>query len=134
VRGKAAPSDGVGGDVARPAGRACGESRQCFALACHLGLAYPTFMSSRTQLSAKGQIVIPKRLRDAHDWQPGTAFEVIDRPDGVLLRPTTPMAKRLTLAEFRALLPRHQGPAVPLEDMEAAIDAERAARWANGKS
>ncbi|WP_310498031.1 AbrB/MazE/SpoVT family DNA-binding domain-containing protein [Sandarakinorhabdus sp.] len=86
-------------------------------------------MNAYTQLSAKGQIVIPKPVRDAHDWRPGMAFEVIDRPDGILLRPTTASAKQLTLAEFRALLPVHQGPAVSITNMDAAIDAERGEHW-----
>jgi AbrB family looped-hinge helix DNA binding protein len=91
-------------------------------------------MPPQTHLSAKGQIVIPKQVRDAHDWHPGTAFEVIDRPDGILLRPTATVAKRLSLAEFRSLLPRHQGPAVTVEEMDTAIDAERAARWQRTRS
>ncbi|MDO9490357.1 MAG: AbrB/MazE/SpoVT family DNA-binding domain-containing protein [Sphingomonadaceae bacterium] len=44
-------------------------------------------MNAETRLSAKGQIVIPKDVRDSKRWTAGTAFEVIERPDGVLLRP-----------------------------------------------
>ena len=91
-------------------------------------------MPPQTHLSAKGQIVIPKQVRDAHNWHPGTAFEVIDRPDGILLRPTATAARRLSLAEFRSLLPRHQGPAVTIEEMDAAIDTELAARWRSAQS
>ena len=40
-----------------------------------------------TKLSAKGQIVLPKRVRDAHGWAPGVEFVVEDTAAGVLLRP-----------------------------------------------
>lgn len=85
------------------------------------GKTYLTAMNAHTQLSAKGQIVIPKQVRDAHDWLPGTAFEVIDRPDGVLLRPTSRPLSRLSLADFNAAVPPHEGPPLTLEEMDAAV-------------
>ena len=42
-----------------------------------------------TVLSSKGQIIIPKALRVARRWGPGTQLEVHDTPEGVLLRPAT---------------------------------------------
>lgn len=39
------------------------------------------------KLSSKGQLVIPKSVRDAFDWKRGTEFRVEPLPDGVLLRP-----------------------------------------------
>lgn len=85
-----------------------------------------TAMSETTTLSAKGQIVIPKGVRDAHDWQPGTGFEVIDRPDGVLLRPLRIAVPRLSLAAFRAAVAPHEGPVVTLAEMDAAVAAAAA--------
>ena len=41
-----------------------------------------------TRLSTKGQIILPKALRDAHAWAPGTEFIVEETLDGVVLRPT----------------------------------------------
>jgi len=38
-----------------------------------------------TKLSSKGQITIPKWLRDAYRWETGLEFVVIDTGDGVLL-------------------------------------------------
>jgi AbrB family looped-hinge helix DNA binding protein len=40
-----------------------------------------------TRLSTKGQILLPKSIRVARDWRPGTAFTVEETGDGVLLRP-----------------------------------------------
>lgn len=80
-----------------------------------------------TSLSSKGQVVLPLRLRSAHGWKPGTAFEVRDMPEGVLL---TPIASPPAFAPTRlddvfgiATSPRGR---VSLADMDAAVQAEAA--------
>lgn len=40
-----------------------------------------------TRLSTKGQIVIPKTVREAKSWNAGMEFTVEETRDGVLLRP-----------------------------------------------
>ena len=45
-----------------------------------------------TKLSSKGQIVLPKTVRDARNWQPGTEFAVEEAAGGLLLRPLRPFA------------------------------------------
>ena len=40
-----------------------------------------------TRLSTKGQIILPKNLRDSRAWTPGTEFTVEETADGILLRP-----------------------------------------------
>jgi len=40
-----------------------------------------------TRLSTKGQLILPKSLRDAYRWRPGTEFLVQEVAGGVLLRP-----------------------------------------------
>ena len=42
-----------------------------------------------TLLSTKGQVVIPKELRDARHWHAGMSLMVELCPHGVLLRPAT---------------------------------------------
>ncbi len=44
-----------------------------------------------TRLSTKGQIILPKTVRNARGWAPGTEFTVEQTPDGVLLRPARPV-------------------------------------------
>jgi AbrB family looped-hinge helix DNA binding protein len=41
-----------------------------------------------TRLSTKGQIILPKKIRTARAWGPGTKFTVEETGDGILLRPT----------------------------------------------
>jgi AbrB family looped-hinge helix DNA binding protein len=40
-----------------------------------------------TRLSTKGQIILPKGIRDSRAWGPGTEFEIEETGDGILLRP-----------------------------------------------
>jgi AbrB family looped-hinge helix DNA binding protein len=42
-----------------------------------------------TRLSTKGQIILPKNIRESKAWQPGTEFIVEETGEGILLRPTT---------------------------------------------
>ena len=42
-----------------------------------------------TRLSTKGQLILPKTLRDSRAWLPGTEFRVEETPEGVLLRPVS---------------------------------------------
>jgi len=41
-----------------------------------------------TRLSTKGQIILPKNIRTARGWVPGTEFTVDETSEGVLLRPS----------------------------------------------
>ncbi len=75
-------------------------------------------------LSTKGQIVLPKIVRDEHGWVPGTDFEVIPVDDGVLLKPIP--AKTLGRLEDLVGCTGYQGPTMSVEDMDAAIRKEAA--------
>jgi len=72
-----------------------------------------------TRLSERGQIVIPKRVREAHGWEPGLEFVVEDTGDSIRLKPIQPF-KRTTIEEVRGCL-HYKGPRKSLKDMEAAI-------------
>ncbi|MBP6534035.1 MAG: AbrB/MazE/SpoVT family DNA-binding domain-containing protein [Arenimonas sp.] len=43
-----------------------------------------------TKLSSKGQVIIPKAVRSAHQWQAGLELVVVDLGDGILLKPRAP--------------------------------------------
>ncbi len=72
-----------------------------------------------TRLSSKGQVILPKSVRDAHHWAVGTEFEIEDRPEGVLLRPK----KRFATTELSEVIgcTGYRGPVKSLDEMEAAI-------------
>jgi AbrB family looped-hinge helix DNA binding protein len=81
-----------------------------------------------TVLSSKGQVIIPKSLRVARRWGPGTQLEVHDTPEGVLLRPAAPTKKVALASGLAAIRQRvaYRGPAVSLAQMDAAVLREAA--------
>lgn len=85
----------------------------------------------KTTLSSKGQVILPKSVRQAHNWTPGTEFSVEAFDNGVLLRPLKPFP-RTELEDAFACLP-YQGTAKSLEEMEQAIDTEIRRRRARGR-
>lgn len=84
-----------------------------------------------TKLSTKGQVILPKSVRDAGAWLPGTEFEVIPRDGGVFLQPKT-ARKRYTIDDLIGCLP-YEGPAKTLEEMQKGIDDAMRARWERKK-
>ena len=74
---------------------------------------------TKTKLSNKGQIVIPKQVRTAHGWEAGVEFVVEDTGDGIKLRPIKPYSKT-TIQEVLGSV-NYQGSRKSLKDMEAAI-------------
>jgi AbrB family looped-hinge helix DNA binding protein len=80
-----------------------------------------------TRVSSKGQVVLPKSVRAALEWNPGQELTIERREDGILLRPRQHEAK-LTAAEVAGIL-KYDGPPVSLEDMERAIEEELQERW-----
>lgn len=45
----------------------------------------------KTRLSSKGQVIIPKSIRQRLHWHPGQVISVIETSDGVLLKPLSPV-------------------------------------------
>jgi AbrB family looped-hinge helix DNA binding protein len=54
-------------------------------------------------LSSKGQVIIPKAIRNAHRWEAGLDLVVIDTGDGILLKPKAPFVGSV-LADVEAVV------------------------------
>lgn len=95
-----------------------------------IGKTYLTCMNATTRVSAKGQVVIPKDVRDRLKLAVGDLLEVVERPDGVLLRKRAVKSgesfDQIT-TRIRARI-RYAGPRVSIDEMDQAI----AEMWATG--
>ena len=74
-----------------------------------------------TKLSSKGQVILPKHIRTAHEWSAGIEFLVEDTPEGVLLRPLKAF-KPTRLKDVIGCV-GYTGPAKTIKQMDAAIAA-----------
>ena len=72
-----------------------------------------------TVLSSKGQLIIPKTIRQAHGWHSGDKFIVIEQDNGLLLKPMTPHSQ-LTIDDVIGCA-GYKGKKKSLKDMEEGI-------------
>ena len=81
-----------------------------------------------TTVSTKGQVILPKSIRDQLHWAAGTKLIVEETAEGVLLKPMPLFAPTDMDVVFGSLRP--SGPALSVEDMNAviALEAKRRAR------
>jgi AbrB family looped-hinge helix DNA binding protein len=84
-----------------------------------------------TTVSTKGQVILPKTIRQRRNWVPGTRLVVEDTPDGVLLKAASVFA--LTRPEEVAGMLVYRGRPKTLDEMDAAITAEVKRRRARGR-
>jgi AbrB family looped-hinge helix DNA binding protein len=84
-----------------------------------------------TTVSSKGQVVLPKAVRNKRRWNPGTRLIVEDTPEGVLLKPA-PLFPPTRLEDVFGC-GRYEGPPLSVEAMDAAVDDEVKRRHARGR-
>ena len=75
-----------------------------------------------TVISTKGQVILPKAIRDLRHWTAGTRLVVESTSEGVLLKPASVFPPSSVDQVFGAL--EHKGAALSTEDMEAAVASE----------
>ena len=83
-----------------------------------------------TVVSTKGQVILPKAIRQQRRWDAGTRLVVEDTPDGVLLRPAPLFPVTKPEDVFGSL--RHRGAPRSLEEMKAGIASEARRSHARG--
>lgn len=81
-----------------------------------------------TTLSTKGQVILPKAIRQRRRWDAGTRLTVEDTAAGVLLTAEPLFAPTTPREVFGSL--RYRGRPKSLEEMEAGIAAEAKRRHA----
>jgi bifunctional DNA-binding transcriptional regulator/antitoxin component of YhaV-PrlF toxin-antitoxin module len=85
-----------------------------------------------TRLSTKGQIVMPRNIRESHSWPAGTEFEWKEVEGGVLLKPRRPFPGT-TVDQVCGILKTPRGKRASLADMERAIESEVKQRHERGR-
>jgi AbrB family looped-hinge helix DNA binding protein len=82
-----------------------------------------------TRLSSKGQVIIPKAVRDAHGWREGMEFTVEDvAGGGIVLRPSNKGLPKTTIDQVAGML-KYDGPPKTIEDMNAGVDEAIREMW-----
>ncbi len=81
-----------------------------------------------TTVSTKGQVVLPKSIRQRRHWDAGTRLIVEDTPDGVVLK-AAPVFKLTTPEQVFGSL-KTAGPPKTLQEMDAGVAAEARRRYA----
>lgn len=84
-----------------------------------------------TTVSTKGQVILPKAIRDQRHWEAGTRLIVENTEDGVLLK-AVPIFTPARAEDVYGSLPRHGAPKT-LAEMEAGIAAEAKRRHARDR-
>jgi AbrB family looped-hinge helix DNA binding protein len=77
---------------------------------------------AKTRMSSKGQVVIPKAVRERHGWSAGVEVDVEDHGDSVVLRGAGRFAPTRFEDVYGCL--RHNGPPITLAAMEEAVRRE----------
>jgi AbrB family looped-hinge helix DNA binding protein len=87
-----------------------------------------SFTKSTTTVSTKGQVILPKAIRERHRWDAGTRLVVEDTEDGVLLRPARHFPETRPQDVYGSLPAK--GKPKSIEEMNAGILAEARRRYA----
>ncbi len=92
----------------------------------------PATATVTTTLSSKGQMVLPKALRDLKQWKPGAQLMLEDVPGGVMVK-LVETKKKYTVDDLVGIL-KYDGPPLSQEEVDRRIDdsiAEevRQGRW-----
>jgi len=80
-----------------------------------------------TKLSSKGQVIIPKHIRESHHWDAGLELQVIEFEGGILLKPKAPF-ERTSINDVAGCL-QFSGPGKTDEDIQAAMKQAARKAW-----
>lgn len=83
---------------------------------------YSVLMNMHTKLSSKGQIAIPKELRDRMGLRAGASFEIVQRGGDLLLKTVTAAKDPIDWETFRSLMPPYNGPAKTIEEISSVSE------------
>ena len=80
-----------------------------------------------TKLSSKGQVIIPKHIRESHHWAAGLELQVIEFEGGILLKPKAPF-EPTHINDVAGCL-SYSGPRKTDEDISTAMQQAARKAW-----
>ena len=83
-------------------------------------------------MSSKGQVVLPKSIRDSRGFRAGTEFIVEETPRGILLRPARPFPET-TIDQVAGCLKSKLDRPVTLEEMDEGVRRMVRKRYESGR-
>jgi AbrB family looped-hinge helix DNA binding protein len=89
-------------------------------------MPYGIYYGMNARIDKSGRIVVPKLLRERLGLKPDTELELVERADGVLLRPVEQQPSMLKVEGLWV----HQGTAVPDANWTRVLDDLREERVA----
>ena len=88
----------------------------------------PQISRLTTTVSTKGQVILPKSIRQERNWDAGTRLVVENGPEGVLLKAAPQFPETRPEQVFGCL--SYKGKAKSIAEMEAGVMAEARRRHA----
>jgi AbrB family looped-hinge helix DNA binding protein len=88
-------------------------------------------MNARAKISSKGQLVLPKAVRDAHGLVAGSEVDIESKGDRIVLRPSSGKSSTrrvYTIDEVAGML-KYDGPPVSIRDMDREVDEMFRREW-----
>lgn len=79
-------------------------------------------MNAFTTLSSKGQVVIPKDIRDALHLKSGEKLSVARQGNRIVMEVAQAPIEKISYEEFKRRVPPYKGPPVSIEDMRDLSD------------
>ncbi len=92
-------------------------------------------MNARARISSKGQLVLPKAVRDAFGLTTGSEVEIEADGDMIILKPRRRRLEgqeKYTVDDVAGMI-KYDGPPVAIEDMNRLLEEDLRRRW-NAKS
>ena len=88
-------------------------------------------MNVRARISSKGQLVLPKAVRDEFGLVAGSEVDIESKGDRIVLRPRSgeSKARRVYTVEEVAGMLKYDGPPVSIRDMDRAVDEMFRREW-----
>ena len=83
-------------------------------------------MSQIAKMSTRGQIAIPKAIRTARRWKPGTEFVIQETNEGILLKPRKAPKQTERTATWDDLIgiAKYKGPRRSIREMDEGVTEE----------